>query len=86
MGSSAFATNGYFRHGYGVKYSAMGGAGSALSLSPLGAATNPASISFLNAQYEINLGLFMPDREYSVTGNPSMFPGDFRPHPRNRFE
>jgi long-chain fatty acid transport protein len=55
----------------------MGGAGSALSLSPLGAATNPASLSFLNAQYEINLGLFMPDREYSVTGNPSMFPGTF---------
>lgn len=77
LGSSAFATNGYFRHGYGVKYSAMGGAGSALSLSPLGAATNPASISFLNAQYEINLGLFMPDRDYSVTGNPSMFPGTF---------
>ena len=76
-GSVALATNGYFRHGIGVKQAAMAGAGTALSLSPLSSATNPASLSFLAPQYEINIGLFMPDREYTVAGNPSMYPGTF---------
>ena len=62
-GSIALATNGYFRHGIGVKQAAMAGAGTALSLSPLSSATNPASLSFLAPQYEINIGLFMPDRD-----------------------
>jgi len=71
------ATDGYFRHGYGIKYSAMGGAGSALSLSSIGAATNPASLSFLDSRFDVSLAGFMPSRQFTVTGNPSGFPGTF---------
>lgn len=71
------ATGGYFRHGYGIKYSAMAGAGSALSLSSIGAATNPASLATLGNRVDIDLALFSPAREFSVTGNPSGYPGTF---------
>ncbi|MHB1687363.1 MAG: OmpP1/FadL family transporter [Ignavibacteriaceae bacterium] len=76
--NSTFATGGYFKHGYGTKYSSLAGAGVALSLSSMGAATNPAGLAFLDkSQYEINLGLFSPLRDYTVTGNPSGYPGTF---------
>jgi long-chain fatty acid transport protein len=62
--NAAFATGGYFKHGYGTKYSSLAGAGVALSLSSMGAATNPAGLAFLDkSQYEINLGLFSPLRD-----------------------
>ncbi len=75
--AQAWATDGYFRHGYGIKYSALGGAGTALSLSPMGVTANPAELAFLSPQYEIDLGLFSPDRQYTITGNPSGYPGTF---------
>jgi long-chain fatty acid transport protein len=71
------ATGGYLRHGYGVKYSALAGAGTALSLSSFGAANNPAGLVFLGDRYEINIALFSPNRDYTITGNPSQFPGTF---------
>jgi long-chain fatty acid transport protein len=74
---TTFATDGYYLHGYGIKYSALAGAGVAVSLSSLGAITNPASISNLNNGFEINASYFSPDRYYEVSGNPSMFPGTF---------
>jgi len=77
IASSIHATNGYFRHGYGVKYSALAGAGTALSLSSIGAATNPASLAFLNSRFDVSLAAFSPSREFTVTGNPSGYPGTF---------
>lgn len=74
---TAFATDGYYRHGYGIKYSALAGSGVAVSLSSLGAITNPASISYLNNSFEVNVSYFSPDRYYQVYGNPSGFPGTF---------
>ena len=74
---TAFATDGYYRHGYGIKYSALAGSGVAVSLSSLGAVTNPASISYLNNSFEINVSYFSPDRYYEVGGNPSGFPNTF---------
>ncbi len=74
---TAFATDGYYRHGYGIKYSALAGSGVAVSLSSLGAITNPASISNLNNGFEINVSYFSPERYYDVSGNPSGFPGTF---------
>ena len=38
---SAFATNGYFAHGYGMKAKGMAGVGNALPQDGLAAATNP---------------------------------------------
>ena len=75
--NSTLATDGYYRHGYGVKYSALAGAGIAVSLSSLGAISNPAVISNLNSGFEVNLSYFSPDRYYEVSGNPSGYPGTF---------
>ncbi|MFQ5584454.1 MAG: OmpP1/FadL family transporter, partial [Calditrichia bacterium] len=75
--SSVFATNGYFSHGYGTRYKAIAGAGVALYLSPMGVATNPASAAFLGKQLDVGFSVFNPNREYTVTGNPSGFPGTF---------
>ena len=75
--TSVFATDGYFRHGYGIRYSALAGSGVAVSLSSLGATTNPAGLSFLPTRYDANISLFSPSRDYTVDGNPSMFPGTF---------
>jgi long-chain fatty acid transport protein len=72
-----FATDGYFRHGYGIKYSALAGSGVAVSLSSLGAITNPAGLAFLPTQYNFNIAFFSPTREYTVTGNPSGMQGTF---------
>ena len=47
---------------------APAGAGVAFSLETLGAATNPASMVFLDNRYDISARLFNPNRDYTVTG------------------
>jgi long-chain fatty acid transport protein len=73
----AFATNGYFSHGYGTHYKGMAGAGAALHLSSLAPATNPAAMAFLSPRWDASIALFNPNRFYTVTGTPSGFPGTF---------
>ena len=75
--NSLLATDGYFRHGYGIKYSALAGAGVAVPLSSLGAITNPAAIAFVPTQYNFELAYFSPMREYTVEGDRSGFEGTF---------
>ena len=41
IAGSAYATNGYFAHGYSIKNKALAGAGAALPLDSLAASTNP---------------------------------------------
>ena len=71
------ATDGYLSNGIGVQYKSIAGAGVALKISPLGAATNPASLAFLDSGYDLNISLFNPNREFAVSGNPSGAPGTF---------
>ncbi len=73
----ARGTDGYFANGYGTNYKAMAGAGAALSLGTTAAATNPAAMAFLGNRYDIGLELFNPNRQFSVTGSPSGYPGTF---------
>ncbi|MBK8596442.1 MAG: outer membrane protein transport protein [Holophagales bacterium] len=73
---SAAATDGYFSLGYGTAYKGMAGAGQALHLSTLASATNPATIAFVKG-YDLGVALFAPNREYSVSGSPSGYPGTF---------
>jgi long-chain fatty acid transport protein len=73
----AGATDGYFAKGYGTNYKAMAGAGVALYLGTQAPATNPAAMVFLGPRYDIGIELFNPNRQYSVTGSPSGFPGTF---------
>lgn len=76
LAAPALATNGYFSLGYGTPYKGMAGAGQALHLNTMASATNPATIAFVKG-YDLSVGLFNPNREYSVTGNPSGYPGTF---------
>lgn len=65
----AFATNGYFQHGYGNKAQGMAGAGVALPQDALAAATNPAGMVLVGNRIDVGMMLFTPDRATAVTGN-----------------
>lgn len=68
---SAFATNGYFSHGFGIKSQGMGGAGVAFSQDALAAATNPAGMVLVGSRVDGGASWFRPIRDTSVTGNAS---------------
>ncbi len=74
---AADATNGYFTHGYGTIAKGMAGAGVALPVDTMIAATNPAGLAFVGKRYDAGLAIFNPNREYKVIGAPSGFPGTF---------
>ncbi len=67
----AFATNGYFSHGYGIKAKSMGGVGIALPQDSLAAATNPAGMAMVGDRMDFGLDLFMPDRTATWTVSPA---------------
>jgi len=69
--STASATNGYFAHGYSVKNKALAGAGTALPLDSLAAATNPAGMVFVGKRIDFGLSFFNPNREYNATFSPT---------------
>ena len=75
--TAAYATNGYFAHGYGVNDQALGGAGVALPQDTLDAAVNPANMVFNGKRYDLGIAFFNPNRQYTVNGNPSGVPGTF---------
>jgi long-chain fatty acid transport protein len=77
LASSSLATNGYFQHGYGAKSTAMAGVSVALPQDAFAAATNPASVVFVPGRYDIAVSLFNPNRQFTVTGQPSGQPGTF---------
>eukprot|EP00003_Mantamonas_plastica_P004247 TRINITY_DN1336_c0_g1_i2.p1 TRINITY_DN1336_c0_g1~~TRINITY_DN1336_c0_g1_i2.p1 ORF type:complete len:418 (-),score=65.50 TRINITY_DN1336_c0_g1_i2:1793-3046(-) len=75
--TAAFATNGYFSHGYGTISKGMAGAGTALSQDSIAAATNPAGMAFIGNRVDGGFEIFSPRREYTVDGSPAqgdMFP------------
>ncbi|MCP4248419.1 MAG: hypothetical protein GY778_15335, partial [bacterium] len=74
---AAFATNGYLIHGIGTRAKALAGAGVALPQDALAAGTNPAGIAWIGKRYDAGIAFFNPNREYTITGNPSGFPGTF---------
>ncbi len=65
----AFATNGYFSHGYGIKSKGMAGVGYALGQDALAAATNPANMVLVGSRWDVGLDYFRPQRESTITGN-----------------
>ncbi len=76
VAAPALATDGYFQLGYGTPYVGQAGAGVALSLNTMAPATNPAANAFVLG-YDVDLGFFNPNRQFTVTGNPSGYPGTF---------
>ena len=71
------ATNCYFVHGNSTASKGMAGAGVALAQESLDVAGNPAAAALLEGEYSAGIGLFSPDRSYTVSGAPSGQPGTF---------
>ena len=76
MACSAWATDGYFPHGYGIKAKGMGGVSIAMTDQAFGGANNPATVSFAGNRAEVGVELFMPKRGASRTGTEGMMDGD----------
>lgn len=72
--SIGMATDGYFGLGYGSQNKGLAGAGIAWYKNSL-MNGNPAGKVFLGKQYQVGVGFFNPNRQYTVTGAPSMMPG-----------
>jgi long-chain fatty acid transport protein len=70
---SAFATDGYFSHGMGVRAQGIGGAGIALPQDGLAAATNPAGTAFLENRADAGLTWFRPKCGATISGNNTGF-------------
>jgi len=72
--SAAYATNGYFAHGYSTKEKGLAGAGVAHSQDALAVATNPAGIAGMGSRMDVGAALFNPNRSYTVSGTPTNSP------------
>jgi long-chain fatty acid transport protein len=63
----AFATDGYFASGYGIKQQGQGGAGLAFPQDSLAAATNPAGMVFVGNRFDLGMTFFRPIRGATIT-------------------
>lgn len=70
--SNAWATDGYFPHGYGIKAKGMGGVSIAMTDQAFAGANNPAIASFAGNRAELGVDVFMPKRGASRTGSPDV--------------
>ncbi|MFO1287593.1 MAG: outer membrane protein transport protein, partial [Rubrivivax sp.] len=68
VAAPAFATNGYFPHGYGLKAKGMGGASLALAQDSLGGATNPAAMVWAGDRVDLGVDAFSPKRNAERSG------------------
>ena len=59
----AFATNGYFPHGYGIRAKGMGGASVAMTGDSMGGANNPATMVWVGSRLDAGVDLFSPRRD-----------------------
>jgi len=73
LSNSVFATDGYFSNGQGTRNKGMAGAGIAFLNSPFSGSINPAGLGFQEKKwsFEVSLGVFNPNRQYSVIGAPT---------------
>lgn len=74
--AAAFATDGYFSHGYGMKAKGRGGANTAMTDSAFGGAANPATMVFTGDRLDIGVDWFRPDRSASRSGSTGLGFGD----------
>lgn len=69
LAPAAWATNGYFAHGYGMKAKGMAGVGIALPQDALAAATNPAGMAMVGDRLDFGVDWFIPKRDSEIVGN-----------------
>ncbi len=74
-GSAAWATDGYFPHGYGMQSLGMGGASVAVTGNTFAGANNPALAAFAGNRFEVGANVFMPKRGATRTGGTGMMAG-----------
>jgi len=70
----AFATNGYFAHGYSIKEKGLAGTGVAMAQDSLAAATNPAGMVMVGNRMDAGASIFSPSPR-SYTATPPTGPG-----------
>jgi long-chain fatty acid transport protein len=73
--SAAWATDGYFPHGYGMQSLGMGGASVAVTGNTFAGANNPALAAFSGNRFEVGANVFMPKRGATRTGGTGMMAG-----------
>ncbi len=66
--TSAYATNGYFSHGYGIVAKGMGGAATAMTQDSFGGANNPASMVWVGNRIDVGADWFQPSRDAQRAG------------------
>lgn len=71
----AQATEGYFQHGFGARSAGVGGAGVADPADAMAIANNPAGLVDVGRQFNADVTLFSPFREYTGTGTGFVAPG-----------
>ncbi|MEZ5910688.1 MAG: outer membrane protein transport protein [Hyphomicrobiaceae bacterium] len=71
---AAMATEGYFRHGYGARHEAMGGAGVADGRDSTTIALNPAALWRAGNEFTMAVSGFMPFRSMEGSGAPGFTP------------
>ena len=69
VSAPAFATNGYFSHGFGIKAKGMAGVGIAMPQDALAAATNPAGIVMVGDRLDVGVDWFKPNRGADIVTN-----------------
>lgn len=79
-GSTAWATDGYFPHGFGMKSKGMGGAAVAVTDNAFAGINNPAASVWAGNRAEIGVDIFMPKRSAarSALGFGGMLEGDIQ--------
>ncbi len=73
----AQATEGYFSHGFGAVNKSMAGAGVATGFDAMSQATNPASLTLVDPQFNVDISIFSPRRESTIFGTVAAVPGNY---------
>ena len=81
----AFATTGYFMHGYGVKSQGNAGASTASFNDALTIASNPSGLSWIDSRVDVGTTLFNPKRSAEIEGNLAGANGQYSGNGREYF-
>ena len=81
----AFATTGYFMHGYGVKSQGNAGASTASFNDALTIASNPSGLSWIDSRVDVGATLFNPKRSAEIEGNLAGANGQYSGNGREYF-
>ncbi len=85
VSSAAFATDGYFSDGYGIKAKGMAGVAIAMPQDTLAAANNPAGMVWQGDRLDLGLDWFRPIRNADIVGNGGGANGSYDANDKKNF-